>query len=205
MDEPLSNLDAKLRVEMREEIHDIQRQLGTTTIYVTHDQEEALVISDSIAVMNFGVIQQVGTAWEIYKEPVNTFVASFVGNMNFIDGKVAASDNGFIEVAVNRHTVKTSQPETPVKAIRLAVRPEDLSIIPDRASGEEFSSIPGTVEKTTFTGSLVQYTVDCGADLQLMVERHKPEHDALIPTGSSIFVKIPVHALLLFHPDTGER
>jgi iron(III) transport system ATP-binding protein len=206
MDEPLSNLDAKLRVEMREEIRDIQRQLGTTTIYVTHDQEEALVISDRIAVMNFGIIQQVGTAWEIYKEPANTFVASFVGNMNFIEGEIAASNNGFIEVAANHHKVKASTSEVTVKAIRLAVRPEDLSIVPDRVSGEEFSSIPGTIKKSTFTGSLIQYTVDCGEDLHLMVERYKPEHEALIlPNGSSVFVKIPVNALLLFHPDTGER
>lgn len=206
MDEPLSNLDAKLRVEMREEIRDIQSQLGTTTIYVTHDQEEALVISDRIAVMNSGIIQQVGTAWEIYKEPANTFVASFVGNMNFLEGEVVASDNGFIELAVDQHTVKASTPEAPVKAVRMAVRPEDLSISSERDSEEGFSSIPGTIKKSTYTGSLIQYTVDCGTDLHLMVERYKPEHEALIlPNGSSIFVKIPVNALLLFHPNTGER
>ena len=88
MDEPLSNLDAKLRVEMRTEIRSVQKLLGITTVYVTHDQEEALAISDKIAVMNFGVIQQVGSPWEIYKEPINIFVASFVGDINFIEGKV---------------------------------------------------------------------------------------------------------------------
>ncbi len=205
MDEPLSNLDAKLRVEMREEIRDIQKQLGLTTIYVTHDQEEALVISDRIAVMNSGIIQQVGTSWEIYKESANTFVASFVGNMNFLEGEAAACNNDHIEVAVHQHRVKAPTPKVSVKTIRLAVRPEDLSIVHDSVTGEECSSIPGTIEKTTFTGSLVQYTVNCGADLDLMVERHKPEYDALIPKGSSVFVKIPVQALLLFHPDTGER
>jgi iron(III) transport system ATP-binding protein len=206
MDEPLSNLDAKLRVEMREEIRDIQKQLGTTTIYVTHDQEEALVISDRIAVMKAGIIQQVGTSWEIYKEPANTFVASFVGVMNFLEGEIVTSNGNAVEVAVSQHTVSASKPATPVKSIRLAVRPEDLSIRSERDSEEGFSTIPGTIKKSTYTGSLIQYTVDYGADLDLIVERYKPEREALIlPNGSSVFVKIPVHALLLFHPDTGER
>jgi ABC-type Fe3+/spermidine/putrescine transport system ATPase subunit len=205
MDEPLSNLDAKLRVEMREEIRDIQRHLATTTIYVTHDQEEALVISDRIAVMEFGVIQQVGTAWEVYKEPANTFVASFVGNMNFLEGQISASHNGGIEVAVNEQTVKAPAPHQSVNPLRLAIRPEELRIAPEAASGDDVSSLPGTIVKTTFTGSLVQYTVDCGNDLLLQVERHKPAHDALIPTGAAVFVIIPSQAILLFHPDTGER
>ena len=205
MDEPLSNLDAKLRVEMREEIRDIQKTLGLTTIYVTHDQEEALVISDSIAVMNFGAIQQVGTSWDIYKKPTNTFVASFVGNMNFFDGELRVSDDAVTTFAVNRHILKAPSLKTDLKTIRLAVRPEDLSIVSEQGSGSDDSRIPGIIEKRTFTGSLIQYVVDCGEGLHLMVERHKPEHDALISKGSSIFVSIPRHSLLLFHPDTGER
>ena len=205
MDEPLSNLDAKLRVDMREEIRDIQKQLATTTIYVTHDQEEALVISDRIAVMKFGVIQQVGTSWEIYKEPANMFVASFVGNTNFIHGQVTASGNGSIEVAVGQHRIQAPAPNTALDAVQLAVRPEELRIASEPASGEQFSSIPGTITKTTFTGSLVQYTIDCGNDLSLQVERHRPAHDALIPTGSEVFVLVPFQAILMFHPDTEER
>ena len=87
MDEPLSNLDAKLRVEMRGEIRELQRQMGITTVYVTHDQEEALSISDRIAVMNLGVVEQVGMPWEIYNAPVNRFVAGFIGTTNFFEGK----------------------------------------------------------------------------------------------------------------------
>ncbi len=90
MDEPLSNLDAKLRLQMREEIRDIQRQLGITTVYVTHDQEEALVISDRIAVMNLGQIQQIGSAWDVYKRPANVFAAAFVGHMNFVEATLQA-------------------------------------------------------------------------------------------------------------------
>ena len=86
MDEPLSNLDAKLRVEMRSEIRELQQSMKITTLYVTHDQEEALSISDSIAVMNHGVVEQVGRPWEIYNTPVNRFVAGFIGTTNFFEG-----------------------------------------------------------------------------------------------------------------------
>jgi iron(III) transport system ATP-binding protein len=90
MDEPLSNLDAKLRVEMREDIRDIQRRLGITTIYVTHDQEEALAISDRVCVLNGGRIEQVGTPFAIYRLPARRFAAGFVGSMNFLPGHVGA-------------------------------------------------------------------------------------------------------------------
>jgi iron(III) transport system ATP-binding protein len=205
MDEPLSNLDAKLRVEMREEIRDIQRQLGITTIYVTHDQEEALVISDRIAVMNEGVIQQVGTSWQIYKQPVNTFVASFVGNMNFIDGTVISAQNDHVEVEVDDLCVKAPKPTKSLKTVRLAARPEDLSIVHDQGKGDDCTNIPATIDKVTFTGSLVQYAVVCEGGQHLTVERHKPEQDALIPTGSSVFIRIPIESILLFDPDTGQR
>ena len=87
MDEPLSNLDAKLRLEMRQVIRDIQREVGITTVYVTHDQEEAMAISDRIAVMKDGEIQQVGTPQEIYHRPINQFVATFIGRTNFMNAQ----------------------------------------------------------------------------------------------------------------------
>ena len=87
MDEPLSNLDAKLRVEMRGEIRELQRHMQITTVYVTHDQEEALSISDRIAVMNLGVVEQVGRPWEVYSTPTNRFVAGFIGTTNFFEGQ----------------------------------------------------------------------------------------------------------------------
>jgi iron(III) transport system ATP-binding protein len=184
MDEPLSNLDAKLRIEMRAEIRDIQRQLGTTTVYVTHDQEEALVISDRIAVMKSGVVQQVGKPWEIYKEPANTFVASFVGNTNFIAGSVLGREG-----------------------VRFAVRPEELSLAPEGSAtdGASTVTIPGRVELATFTGSLVTYTVACGDGVTLAVERHRPAPSDILPTGARVSVAIPRAALLAFDPITGAR
>jgi len=188
MDEPLSNLDAKLRIEMRAEIRDIQRQLGTTTVYVTHDQEEALVISDRIAVMKSGVIQQIGKPWEIYKNPANTFVASFVGNTNFIDG-----------AAIGR------------PGERIAVRPEELHLVPEGASlhgpafGESPIVMPGTVQVSTFTGSLVTYTVSCADGLSLAVERHRPAPKDILAAGTRVSVLIPRDSLLVFNALTGVR
>jgi iron(III) transport system ATP-binding protein len=206
MDEPLSNLDAKLRVEMREEIRDIQRALGTTTLYVTHDQEEALVISDRIAVMNAGMIHQVGTAWEVYKQPADTFVASFVGISNFLDGSIAASGNGTVEVQVGELRVKVPAPAQPRERLRLAVRPEELVIVPEAtAVAAGATSIPGKVIKRTFTGTLVQYLVEAPGGLQLLAERHKPSRDALIPPGTAVCVQVPVEAVLVFDPETGAR
>ena len=160
MDEPLSNLDAKLRVEMRTEIRSVQKLLGITTVYVTHDQEEALAISDKIAVMNFGVIQQVGSPWEIYKEPINIFVASFVGDINFIDGKVVDSDTDSITVLANNHKIKAMKTGISVENTKMAVRPEELSIVMEEVSGSDFSCIPGSIEKSSFIGSIIRYTVD---------------------------------------------
>jgi iron(III) transport system ATP-binding protein len=188
MDEPLSNLDAKLRIEMRSEIRDIQRQLGTTTVYVTHDQEEALVISDRIAVMRSGVIQQVGRPWEIYKNPVNTFVASFVGNTNFIDGATLGRPG-----------------------VKLAVRPEDIQLVIEGAavgssgSGEPPLVMKGTVQISTFTGSLVTYTVSCGDDAHVAVERHQPSARDIIAAGTRVQIIIPRESLLAFDAVSGAR
>ncbi|MDF1569844.1 MAG: ABC transporter ATP-binding protein [Spirochaetaceae bacterium] len=205
MDEPLSNLDAKLRVEMREEIRDIQDKLGVTTIYVTHDQEEALVISDRIAVMNLGKVQQVATPWNIYKEPVNTFVASFVGNTNFLTGRIESRKGNSAVVAVGDSRITTPAGGNAPETIQIALRPEDLAIVTDSADGGEASLIPGTIEKSIFTGAQVRYTIACGKDLTLVVERHRPEREAIIPVGTEIMVHIPAGAPMSFHPETGER
>lgn len=129
MDEPLSNLDAKLRVQMRSEIIELHRKLGTTTIYVTHDQTEAMTMATRLVVMNKGYIQQIGTPKEIYQHPVNKFVASFIGSpaMNFIDGKI---ENGrFVKGSLNVkfpavHQDKVNEYEG--KEVTLGMRPEEL-------------------------------------------------------------------------------
>ena len=213
MDEPLSNLDAKLRIEMREEIRDIQRELGITTVYVTHDQEEALVISDRIAVMKFGVVQQVGRPWEIYKDPKNTFVAAFVGAMNFIEGEIEGRDeDGSALVRVGPHRIPAGRLGRDRGRVKLSFRPEELGLVvkkegtqPGEGDGREIGRISGALVKSTFTGPLVSYAVDCGSGLALVVERHKPATSDLLPVGAVVEVTVPGTAVLTFDPQTGER
>lgn len=150
MDEPLSNLDAKLRVEMRGAIRDIQKKVGITTVYVTHDQEEALCISDRIAVMREGIIQQIDAPQVIYSRPINTFVATFIGHSNLFHAALSGQDVRFSpDYAISMNGfVRQSAPEGAVLA---GVRPEEFSL---SATGK---GLAATVIKTTFLGRYVNY------------------------------------------------
>ncbi len=132
MDEPLSNLDAKLRVEMREAIRQIQHEVGITTVYVTHDQEEAMAISDEIAVMNLGVIQHLGSPREIYHRPANEFVATFIGRTNLIDGNLIHEGyQAFIELDNGYRFSYPLLNHCEDQRIRTSIRPEDFTISDD--------------------------------------------------------------------------
>src|SRR3989454_12586545 len=138
LDEPLSNLDAKLRERMRFELKRLQRELGITTVYVTHDQSEALALSHSIAVMNRGVIQQTGTPREIYERPGNQFVADFVGTTNFLDATVSApADPGHYRVssALGEMKVRAVEALQPGEKVILSVRPEAIQLSETRPEG----------------------------------------------------------------------
>ncbi|HBP18495.1 MAG TPA: ABC transporter ATP-binding protein [Planctomycetes bacterium] len=157
MDEPLSNLDAKLRVETRSEIRALQQAAGRTTLYVTHDQEEALAISDRLAVFEAGRVQQVGAPNEVYRRPANAFVAGFVGRMNFLPAARA--------------------PELAGAAHQLGLRPEDLSLHP--ADGQlSAPKLAARVRARVFLGPVLQVRLDCGEGLELEVEVHRPEPSA---------------------------
>lgn len=152
MDEPLSNLDAKLRVDMRNAIKSIQREVGITTVYVTHDQEEAMAVSDRIAVMNSGVIQQIGTPREIYQRPANLFVATFIGRTNVIDAKLETGEGGSAAVRIGRD-YSLSMPELGTLAksgqsldVRLSVRPEEFAL------SEDGKGLAGKVVNNVFLG-----------------------------------------------------
>jgi len=153
MDEPLSNLDAKLRVQMRSMIKKLQRQLGITTIYVTHDQEEALAISDRIAVMNHGKIMQVGKPDQIYRKPENLFVANFIGNSNQLDGRITKCENGkgTLEL-LDGYTAEISVREKYTGSVTAAIRPEYFYF------GEKGMS--GKIVMATFLGDFVLYEVE---------------------------------------------
>lgn len=151
MDEPLSNLDAKLRIEMREVIRDIQKSVGITTVYVTHDQEEAMAVSDRIAVMKDGIVQQVGTPRSIYHRPANAFVASFIGTTNLISGTLDA--DGAIRIA-DCHLRPALKEQLPANSsVKLSVRPEDFSLT------TEAQALEGTVVSSTYLGMNTHYTV----------------------------------------------
>lgn len=156
MDEPLSNLDAKLRIDMRLAIKEIQKKVGITTIYVTHDQEEALAISDRIAVMDKGVIQQLGTPIEIYLRPANVFVATFIGHTNIIDATMTKNTITFNEeYSIQMDNVETPPEHSPTIQVKVGIRPEEFIL----ETNTNVSGIKGTIELITFLGRYVQYQI----------------------------------------------
>src|SRR5271157_1184006 len=155
LDEPLSALDAKIRIELRQEIRRIQQQLGITTIYVTHDQEEALSISDRIVVMNEGKIEQIGSSTEIYNFPQTEFVAKFVGQINLLPVDVVNPTEGVVRLG--QQIIKAGQfGHLNGNPIRLAVRPEEL----DHGYVEGANNLSGKVESISYLGSIVRIRLD---------------------------------------------
>jgi ABC-type Fe3+/spermidine/putrescine transport system ATPase subunit len=183
-DEPLSNLDAKLRAEMRVELRELQRRLDITSVYVTHDQEEALAISDRVIVMNVGVIEQIGTPEEIYNRPRSRFVADFVGSANLIKGKATAP--GVFEAeggAILKTAGGTSGNEVAVRTayIDLVAKPGD-------------NQLPGTVRQRMFHGDFVQYIVECACGR--LIVRRPPVN--LLEEGAPVTLSFsPDHTVLL--------
>ncbi len=157
LDEPLSALDARIRVSLREEIRALQRKLGITTIFVTHDQEEALSMSDRIVVMNEGAIEQVGTPSEIYNAPLSRFVASFVGTLNLIDGKIVDASVGAVDIDGQRATTRRKlNGAKPGDVLAMALRPEALRI---GAGGDDRNTLAGVIEDVSFLGAVVRVRV----------------------------------------------
>ncbi len=202
MDEPLSNLDAKLRVEMRTVIKNIQHNVGITTVYVTHDQEEAMAVSDRIAVMNAGVIQHVGTPKSIYQRPANLFVATFIGRSNVIKGKLVV-DGGKTYLKTlsgyraEIHTVRPEQQKE--QEITLSVRPEEFLL--DRDSTDGISAI---VDDCVFLGLNTHYFVhlSSGEEVEIIQES---SIDSIIEPGSEIKLKINTDKVNLFTADGEEN
>ena len=166
LDEPLSNLDAKLRVDVRTELRQIQRKLGITAIYVTHDQDEALSMSDIIAVMRKGRVEQIGTPWEIYSRPANRFVADFVGTVNFLDAKVLAVEDGVLTVD---HCGMILRVPSAVQAdvgeeITLVVRPECSRLADQEEKTAEGAVLRGTIQHYSFLGRMIRYWVRVGEE-----------------------------------------
>ena len=181
LDEPLSNLDAKLREKMRFELKRLQRELKITTVYVTHDQSEALALSHQIAVMNEGRIQQIGTPREVYEGPANQFVADFVGNTNFIDGSFAGNA---IRTEIGDIRVHAPQNLSPGEHVAISVRPEDVDLCENRPAGDNVWE--GRVEQKVFLGEAVDFQVKVGP--RTLLSRRHPTLRTKV--GEAIFVHL---------------
>jgi len=192
MDEPLSNLDAKLRVSMREEIRRIQKRLGITTIYVTHDQEEAMAVSDRIAILSRGRLEQVGTPAGIYFRPVSRFAAEFMGGSNLLEFPVVAYDpqTAMITAKAGEQNIQL-RGERPVgRTITVSIRPEWIRVVPSSAS-EDQNVLAGRVVSSTFLGSMVRYRVSGPGGQVLTIEVHHPEESGICADGERLLYRIP--------------
>ena len=198
LDEPLSNLDAKLRHEVRVEIRELQKELGLTTVMVTHDQEEALTMADRLVVMSHGQVQQVGSQRELYEKPANTFVAGFVGRTNFLRGRVEAlgifrSESGL--------AIRCDQ-GAPTNGRTLALRPERLSLAAAPVAGAE-NCFPGTVEFASYLGGMLEYYVRLTPQDRLMLQAPNKLADAAHDVGDRVHVHWPARASLVLADDGG--
>ena len=198
-DEPLSNLDAKLRVQMRTEIRSLQQRMGITALYVTHDQDEAMALSDRIVVMNKGRIEQVGTPDEIYRRPASVFVADFIGSANFLDPTAVTVADGQARVDVlgsQRELPAAAGAETAGSHVVL-VRPESVQVrhAPDAAAieaapTESVSGSHGRILRTVFYGSVVEYEIDTDAGT-IIAEVADPDPNGILSEGELVEVDFP--------------
>ena len=181
-DEPLSNLDAKLRVTMRTEIRRIQQKVGITAIYVTHDQSEAMSLSDQIIIMNKGVIAQIGSPQDIYYHPVNEFVADFIGEVNFLEGKIVSSggDKCVVDLYGSLVEVSSDKKEDASAPCKLVLRPEALTI-------EETGILPCEVILSTFMGHYQNYHVKVG-DTLVKITVFNPKNKRIYQVGERAFL-----------------
>ena len=201
LDEPLSNLDAKIRVEVRGEIRRLQKMLGITTVYVTHDQEEALVISDRIAVMSSGRVEQIGTPVEIYSNPQTPFVASFIGEANSLTGSVSGKEGNIATIRINgglliegwvRDEVEREQ------SVRVFIRPQNIKMQSATPDFEAPNKLRGVVSQVTFVGNMVRYKVETTQKETLTVEAHNPVGSEIFEEGTDVALSVDPRDVLIF-------
>lgn len=202
MDEPLSNLDAKLRVEMRSVIKEIQNKVGITTVYVTHDQEEAMAVSDRIAVFDHGVIQQIGTPKQLYQRPFNLFVSTFIGRTNILEGRLCAQGGAgtlALEGGGTLHITDLTADAPKDGAVKVSVRPEEFEILQQAGSG----TLQGTVENSIFLGLNTHYNVRLSSGERVEVIQESTI-DQIIEPGTAVGLRVKNEKINLLSHD-GER
>lgn len=195
MDEPLSNLDAKVREEMRAELKEIQRKSGVTTLYVTHDQEEALALSDRVVVLSKGRIAQTGTPSEVYSQPLNRFVADFIGRANLLDGRLVHGDGSKSRFQTRNGLLLTCEvPDHSTGAGMAVIRPEQVELHGEKKAGVNI--VAATIKRTQFTGAQTLIHCAVGEDeLTAVVANWPPTRG--YNQGDKIWISIPPEAIRL--------
>jgi len=187
MDEPLSNLDAKLRVQMRAEIASLQARLGTTTVYVTHDQSEAMAVSDRIIVMNKAAIAQEGAPRELYEQPRDVFVAGFMGDANRVRGTLSRVDGALGELSIG--PLKLRLPHRGLSGeVDVAIRPEAIELAPPGEPG-----LAGTVRKAAYIGGVMEYTIATAVGDLFVVNMAV---DRPLSAGTEVVLKLANHGVV---------
>jgi len=201
-DEPLSNLDAKLREQMRGEVRKLQRRLTITSVYVTHDQSEAMALSDRIVVMNAGRVQQEGTPLEIYARPANRFVADFIGRVNFLEGQVREVGPDRVRIDVRARLLEVPGRREDVRVGEIAtvvVRPETIRVTLEPASDPP--AFAGTIRRVTYLGSTAEYEIDWDGTTLLAVSG-SPLEQGLLPEGARVAFDFPAATAHVLPPAT---
>ncbi len=194
LDEPLSALDAKIRISLREEIRAIQQKLGITTVFVTHDQEEALSISDRIVVMHEGRADQIATPFDIYNRPATRFVAQFVGTLNMLEAEVSAPDENLVDLDGHRLAVQGALAQHPAgSTVTLALRPEAVSL---EARRSHDTALPATIEDVHFLGSVIRTRVALGRN-RLSFDMFNDPTQPPPQRGDAVTVHFAAHDLLV--------
>jgi len=200
LDEPLSNLDAKIRVQVRAEIRKLQKELGITTIYVTHDQEEALTLSDRIAVINFGKLQQIGSPRDLYERPENPFVADFIGINNLIPGEIREVNPTErwmkVETKVGPLLCDYRERFKPGDQCMVSVRPETASIGTSQEVQKEFNRIAGNVSFAYYIGNTIRYDVEIDSTLLFKVDVENPWEHQVFSIGDKVCIHFPIRMTL---------
>ena len=212
-DEPLSNLDARLRIQMRDEIRALQKRLSITTVYVTHDQEEAMAVSDRIAVMSQGSIVQVGSAEDLYYRPSTEFVARFVGKINLVPGRIVAVGNAEWRVDALGSQMRVRHAPGDVRAgdsVHVVLRPESIGLaralaaagvddLQDNAGGSVDGAI---VRHRTFLGEKLEYVVECGGEMLQVVVHSTAGDEHLVAPGQRVRLELPREGVTVLAKDT---
>jgi len=201
LDEPLSNLDAKIRVQVRSEIRKLQKELGITAVYVTHDQEEALAMSDRIAVLNLGKVCQVGPPKALYERPASRFVADFIGINNLLEGTVRSAEGSTLRAetafgvlsAIHDATLRVGD------ACVICIRPENIAL--DGRSGGERNHFKGRISFAAYLGNTLRYDVDLGGGVTFKTDIGDPWRHEQIAMGTAVELSCAIGSTLAIPAD----